>query len=445
MLEFSRPPSIYPNSFDLVVSGPVGTTVVYSTVGDPVVVNTVAASAKYPPDKQPYVQTVEDGRGRLILDGSFPKFYNNQWIGGATYNALNDREKAIANSFLFLLEGRNKVLVLGDAPISGSYPVKGTGSNGFYTTLTSIASTLGLEMTIKDVADYANDLLNPSFSELMMYDMIFVMSSVIQSSPSITNAASIAIAEARRNNIGVYICTDHGSDSPTSGFYATANAILKNIVPDAAFLGRWDFSPGETVGFNKMHFGDSPLFDNLDDSALMPASNSDSSVIQPPSIIHDLPLTIPIGQGWTTIKFAVIAPNGDITFQSVGYGVNVDPIVQLLPDPIDSFEQDYHGSQYVNLTIENDDGTPPGTPIWEPNGTWYPTTHVVLESIGELPIELSDLTRFFYEIANFNLVLYAIDQNFDAKVVADHNDPNTTIVATAIILDQSAVAHFNKP
>lgn len=80
-----------------------------------------------------------------------------------------------------------------------------------------------------------------------------------------------------------------------------------------------------------------------------------------------------------------------------------------------------------------------GTPIWE-GGTWYPTTHVTLEANGGFKgIDILTLQAFFYEIANFNLVLKAIDANFDMYIVPDVEAskavPIADIVAIALYND----------
>lgn len=100
-------------------------------------------------------------------------------------------------------------------------------------------------------------------------------------------------------------------------------------------------------------------------------------------------------------------------------------------------------TDYLNFTPENADGTPPGTPIWD-GGTWFPTTHVILTAKGGLPIESTDLVTFFYEIANYNLVVNAIDFNYDIPVVAFEGDVNTEIVALGIYFQGAAYALFTK-
>jgi hypothetical protein len=73
-----------------------------------------------------------------------------------------------------------------------------------------------------------------------------------------------------------------------------------------------------------------------------------------------------------------------------------------------------------------------GTPIWE-GGTWYPTSHVQIEVQGYLSaLSPLDLSTFFYEIANYNLVLQAIDLRFDLNIVDTLNAGETTASIVAL-------------
>lgn len=81
-----------------------------------------------------------------------------------------------------------------------------------------------------------------------------------------------------------------------------------------------------------------------------------------------------------------------------------------------------------------------GTPIWE-GGTWYPTTHVTIEAKGGLQgLDIFTLQQFFYEISNYNLVLKAIDANYDMYLVPDvEGATHANIVALAIAEDRQIV------
>lgn len=94
--------------------------------------------------------------------------------------------------------------------------------------------------------------------------------------------------------------------------------------------------------------------------------------------------------------------------------------------------------QVFNMWTENyedffNEGDPDiGTPIWE-GGTWYPTTHVTIVANGGFQgIDIRTLQQFFYEVANYNLVLKAIDASFDMWIVPDETDTIADIVAIAM-------------
>lgn len=80
-----------------------------------------------------------------------------------------------------------------------------------------------------------------------------------------------------------------------------------------------------------------------------------------------------------------------------------------------------------------EDEVPVNGKLWE-GGTYYPTTHVTLEFDGTKfsGISIETLIRFFYEFANYNLVLKAIDYTSYIKVLANDGDQNLAhIVAVA--------------
>jgi hypothetical protein len=72
---------------------------------------------------------------------------------------------------------------------------------------------------------------------------------------------------------------------------------------------------------------------------------------------------------------------------------------------------------YVTFVPEGDPTI--GTPIWE-GGPWYPTTHVSIVASGGLQqLDINTLISFFYEIANYNLVLYAVQLSYNMWITDD--------------------------
>ena len=94
---------------------------------------------------------------------------------------------------------------------------------------------------------------------------------------------------------------------------------------------------------------------------------------------------------------------------------------------------------YVNFVPDGDSTI--GTPIWE-GGTWYPTSHVEIVAQGGLgDIDINTLISFFYEIANYNLVLYSVNSSFNMWITDDPNLIRTDaeVVAMGIWADNEIV------
>jgi hypothetical protein len=96
-------------------------------------------------------------------------------------------------------------------------------------------------------------------------------------------------------------------------------------------------------------------------------------------------------------------------------------------------------SDYVNFLPAGDPGI--GTPLWE-GGDWYPTTTVeIIAQGGFAALDIPTLVNFFYEIANYNLVLQAITivENLwitsDPKLVHKY----ARVVAVGLWIDESIV------
>lgn len=83
---------------------------------------------------------------------------------------------------------------------------------------------------------------------------------------------------------------------------------------------------------------------------------------------------------------------------------------------------------YVNFVPEGDPTI--GTPIWN-GGPWFPTTHVAIIASGGLQsLDVNTLITFFYEIANYNLVLYSVELSYDMWIT---DDPTLTRTDAEIV------------
>lgn len=75
---------------------------------------------------------------------------------------------------------------------------------------------------------------------------------------------------------------------------------------------------------------------------------------------------------------------------------------------------------YKEFFVEGDERID-GKPIWE-GGEWYPTTHVQFQSINPKFTDVKMLAQLFYELANYNLVLYSIDSLFNLYFIVPGSD-----------------------
>lgn len=107
----------------------------------------------------------------------------------------------------------------------------------------------------------------------------------------------------------------------------------------------------------------------------------------------------------------------------INYCLKADLTVNTLWAEIDEQSDEYG----LMVPIES-----AGTPVWE-GGTWSPTTHVQIRANGGLrDLDLVTLNAFFYEIANYNLVLYSIDASYDMWVVDELDNEALTAKIVAV-------------
>ncbi len=294
MLTPSLPPARYDNEIDVsfTVDNPNITKVAYTLDGtQPVISEYIAYDQLNPPN--PFLAVTQDGRGNVVYDGGFPKFYNSRAPGPevTSFEELNGEFKFLYNAIKFcartpLTSGRQKILVIGDGT-ANSYNVKQTNSNGFRTSFERIAEIVDFDLVIKNKEDWGT-IIDVRLSELMLYDLIIIMSSA-SGLPSghpthITPASVNDILTYRERGGGLIVITDHGKNCEdiddarvyTSGsFFNMGNQIITNF--GAYFTGDFNRSP-VNVGYIRNTFGDHPLLNNLDDSESIWAGGSESEV-----------------------------------------------------------------------------------------------------------------------------------------------------------------------
>jgi len=253
----------------------------------------IAYDTLNPPN--PFLAITQDGRGNVVYDGGFPKFYNaSQFNLNATvFSQLTGAGKYLHNAFNFCANpakvavGNKKILLLGDAAgTQPDYLIKATRGDGFLTSLQSMLRVAGYTGVFKDRLDYPGGYLNPTFAELDEYCCVFMMSSDYSSGRAwITDQAVTDMVSYREAGNGLIFITDHGAntnatleqqDARPVGFYMTANRVMRQF--GSFFTGNFDRVP-VNIGFLRRTYGDHALYNGMSNSDTLAAGYSESKVI----------------------------------------------------------------------------------------------------------------------------------------------------------------------
>jgi hypothetical protein len=311
--------------------------VAFNTNGIPPAISKyIAYDTLNPPN--PFIAVTQDGRGNVVYDGGFPKFYNHRAPGAGvtSFSGLNASFKYLYNALNFVanqekvVAGNRKVLLLGDATGSRNYRVKGTDSSDFRTSFERLAAVAGYDLTIKDALDYGS-ALDARLAELDQYCCVIYMSSRAASDwqGSITDACVSDLVSYRYQGNGLIFITDHGNypnslDSAyanSSGFFVGANRVLVNF--GAYFKGDYDRT-SVNVGFLRNNYGDHPLYNGMADSEYISAGGSESQVV-----VTETPTTTPQAftptvldtPGQYELNFLLLTPTGEVATYRFAYTV----------------------------------------------------------------------------------------------------------------------------
>jgi hypothetical protein len=249
----------------------------------------VAYDTLNPPN--PFIAVTQDGRGNVVYDGGFPKFYNmSAPAAGTAFASLSGAHKYLYNALNFVSNkakvnaGNRKVLILGDAIAAENYPVKSATPTGFYTTFVNVFAIAGYTPVFKDRADYSGTL-NPTLEELDGYCAVLLLSSDYSTPTGRFTAAGVtAMVAYREAGNGVILITDHGPDIPDvttaangayGAFFRTANQLVAEY--GAFFSGLYDRTP-VNVGFLRSTYGDHLLYNGMANTDNIAAGPSESRV-----------------------------------------------------------------------------------------------------------------------------------------------------------------------
>lgn len=260
----------------------------------PTISEYIAYDTLEPPN--PFIAVTQDGRGRVVYDGGFPKFYNSVAPAlGTPFASLSASFKYLYNALQWVANptkvagGNYNVLFLGDTISSAAYPLKGVGTEGFKTSMENICSIAGFVPTFKDLSDYPGGLINSTLAELNAFCAVVMFSTAYAAgNPDlITTSAVNDLTAFRESGNGLIFITDHGTSTITNvdqvelspqgdGFYATANRVMVNF--GAFFTGNFDRTP-VNVGFLRTTYGDHPLYNGMANEENIAAGGSESEVV----------------------------------------------------------------------------------------------------------------------------------------------------------------------
>ena len=323
----------------------------------------------------PFIATVEDGLGNILLDGGFPKWYNDNCNSSwATYSELSPVFKYLYDAIDFISNKtkvnnlNKKILILGDQEQESNYSIKDgdSGRGGFKLSIDTICRIKGYQPTYKTPRDYITNKLDANYQELDQYCCILFFSSNWTNSKLITNECIQSLIAYRENKNGIFFITDHGDralssiseaiDTDNFGFYRTANYVISNF--GCYFSGNYDRSP-VNVGFLRNAYGNHILWENLNDSDYIYAGGSESKVVTTtfPTYRENYNFTI-TEDGYTTIKILIQYLTGSIQSVVYTYGKNIQESIYMLNslnEPIlEQHKSTFLRKQPANIKIEFD-------------------------------------------------------------------------------------------
>jgi hypothetical protein len=334
----------------------------------------------------PFIAVTEDGRGRVVYDGGFPKFYNGANPAQASFAGLTPACKYLYNALNWVANpskvaaGNKKVLIMGDVISPANYAVKANNaasSSGFYDTMTNVCALAGFTPTFLAPDDYGGGLLNPNLAYYEQFACVLMLSSNWQPTPGITAQAVNDIVTYRENGNGIIIITDHGynltsiADVATTdpAFFKTANAIASKF--GAYLTGNVDRVP-VNVGFIRSHYGDHPLYAGMADSDNIAAGGSESIVVVTPTTLY-APASVPSQSvstaGLNTLNVLATLSDGSVITGRYVYNIQgAEFVFSTSRNPTTNQDEQNSGKAYAsflgkaNMSM-NLDGSTLGT-VW---------------------------------------------------------------------------------
>ena len=326
----------------------------------PVISEYIAYDQLVPPN--PFLAVTQDGRGNVVYDGGFPKFYNTSApAAGSDFSQLNASAKFLYNAINWcanpekVAANDKRILILGDKNSGEPYSVKDTlavRTDGFRTTFDRICAAAGYTPTYLTRSDFGSNL-DVRLATLENYAVVLLMSSVWSTAGNITDQCVTDLQSYRELGGGLIVITDHGQVVPNlasawplsvaSGF-ATANKLIRNF--GAYFSGDYNRSP-VNVGFLRQTYGDHPLYDGMLNSESIYAGGSESRVVvaEYERFTADNAPPVSLNQpGINTVQAIAVMNDGTIETHRFVYVIAGDDLIAVSDadgQPVDEIDTGY--------------------------------------------------------------------------------------------------------
>lgn len=364
------PPKTYsdPLAFEWVISDDVLSLTGVVNGVPPAISSYIAYDELEPPN--PFIATTQDGKGNVVYDGGFPKFYNSRLSNntGDDFDGLYASLKFLYNALNFIHNPTKEKRVLGinDKRNGESYSIKGTNSNGFYNTVKYVSELADFQVDFIDLDDFPDGILDIRLSQLNQYSCLLVFGT---GNGEITESSINDIVTFREQGGGLFLVTDHGpvierfedAVSEAGGFFPLVNKIAVNF--GAYFSGDYDRSP-VNVGFLRETYGNHPLYNGLSDDDSILAGGSESKVVVTEVETFDpsnLPTITVDEDGLNIISFLAIMNDGRVETTRYGYNLG-NEFLRVTNQKGNVSKTDYRYHTYFPsltevLTVESTDPT----------------------------------------------------------------------------------------
>jgi hypothetical protein len=271
---------------------------------------------------RPFTAVTQDGRGNVIYDGGFPKFYNIQiknnnggvWpaVRPTTLAGLPPQCKYLYNALNFIAnprkvaQGNRKILFLNNTQRDAIYNILGSHYNpdpsqvptngelyGFRDTFSAVCQIGGWVPTYYDCSSAGNVPLSLTLATFDAFAAVVFLASHGDSAPpnsKITEATASALAQYRNAGNGLAIITDHCNDNFSSLDDAVARGGIfgGDATKVAKYFGAYFsgevFRQPVQVGEIRRQIGlpgppeDHPLLAGMSDSEYIFAGGSESLI-----------------------------------------------------------------------------------------------------------------------------------------------------------------------